>query len=243
MKQKLLWSGLVLIALVGMVVVLYYSLQPRPLDKIKLSVFDSPTVASNSLQLRLRQELINQNVLFWGLDPNQVLHWEILNEFLKTNADPQLKFSKVLVDSSSEPTGRLNFAEAEIFDFTEAPEKLLSLIQISRSQNQRLLIILPHVYASQKVPDSFAQVITQKYEIPANSVLFVQVPRRRDQENKASIACNVADGDVNGTGRLGCLILQKARSLYLKKMESGKVVGYLDQIGGAEFVFALATEP
>ena len=240
MKQKLIWILFGVLALSGLSVVLYFGIQPRPVEQISISVFSGPTQIAESLIFRLRQQLINQNILFLGIDPEQELHRQVVSEFLKANNDPQTKFSKVIIDKGIQISSAENVLTLNL---NEEQQQVLQILQEAQATNQRVLVILLHVNASQKIPGSLAEIITQQAHVAANSILFVTVPRSRDHESDLSIPCNTANADESGTGRLGCLILQKARSLYRKRFPAGKLVGYLDQMGAKDFVFSLAVEP
>lgn len=241
------------IVLVGIVAVFKFGINPKPVDKIRLSEFQNTEVVVTATLASLRQELRNTPILIFGVSPQDPRHLEILLKFLELNQEPGSKYQGVVIEKSlldvsphadQGATSILTQLNAEVFSILKNKDQFLLGIEKALQQKNRLLVIVPEITAASILPDGISIALKQKYAVPVFTTLsLANFPRDRQQEPELSIPCRTGDEDLAQTSKVGCLILQKARSLYRKKMKSGSLVGFMIQVGATDFVFPLTIEP
>jgi hypothetical protein len=236
-----LWVSFAVLVVTGLGFTFYYGIQPRPAQKIKLSKFESPGIAANAMKLRLREEIKAAPVMFWGLDATHVHSIEILKSFLTAPKDSGVTYDHVIWDSAlGVPPADLGL---EVFDFAQEPQRFVSGVQGALAQKMRILAVTSIWNSSQTFPMSFASQVREKSNIQSLSMTFLDFPRTRSAESNLQIPCKVGNADDTGSGKLGCLVLMKARSLYRKKFNPGEWVGLLDQVGLTDYVFLMTRQP
>lgn len=237
--KKLLFLYFVLIVL-GVAAVLAFGINPKPVDKINLSEFENNQVVVSSVLHSLRQEIKNLPIFILGVDPQDPTHNEFIMKFLELSSEPGLKFDGVLFDQSlSIPKG----LETEIFSIANEKERFLSGIQTALDKKIRLLVVVPNLIAASILPMGISKDLKIKYPEPIfMSLSLSNFPRNREQEPALSIPCNTGEEDLSQTSKLGCLILQKSRGLYRKKMKKDAVIGFMIQVGMTDYVLSLTKE-
>lgn len=218
----------------------YMNIQPRTIPKIKLSVFTSPTVAANALALRLQEEFRSHPVWVWGLHPEDSFHQEVLREFLKQSFENFPPFTHVWLDSSLET--ELPLIPRRV-TFKDSAAGLAEELKEASARGQRILVITVTPFAASFLKGGPAWTLARKEDLKFMTLLFSDLPRRREQENRMAFPCILPHRDRSGTGDLGCRILQRARVLYRKSMEKGARVGVMDQVSGHDFLFMTGVEP
>lgn len=238
---KVFW-GVVFAVVVGVMVWFSFSnVQPRTIPKIKLSPFETPRVAANSIWLRLQEELKSSPNWLWGLDPSDEFQKEILKTFLHESPGNAPAFSEIWADRE------LGFDVPEktrTVSLKATPEKVAEELQKTTSEGKRVLLITVTPYAASFLKGGPAwRMKAQDPKLSFYSLLFSDFPRRRIDEAKMVFPCLLGNADKNGIGDLGCQIQQRARALYRKTQPSGSRVGVMDQISGQDFLFLIAVEP
>jgi|GEM_PF-4245373 len=260
MAPKYVIGFFVALMLSGMGSVLYFGVQAKTIPKILLSKFDSPHVVANSLYLSLSQDLFESRVVFWGADPDDSYYRDILQQFLQMNSSLQLKFDAVVVDRSFGGLAIPPSMNVQQFSLKEEQERFLQgLVQMPKAADGlplRLLVIVPTLEASQKLPGSLISIAKQRLLAQAPDVkvsarvrepldiVFAHFPRSREEEDsyRLQIPCHTGEEDRGGIAPLGCLILQKSRAVYRKKFPVGEWVGMLEQVGGNDYLFLLTQQ-
>lgn len=231
-----------IISIVGIGFMIYFGIQPRPVQKIKLSKFESPTVFANSVLLRLRQELRISPMAVLGVQTNLVLQAEQLQlwrEFLSRNTEEGTRFDKVYIDSSLETS---LFPEAEKVNFQdEFAQRLTEFAQLE-SEKQRVVLIVPTTYSTQMVPNSLAHYLNLNLPQKSLSLSMVDFPRSRELEKDFEFQCVVEGVDQTGVGPFGCLLLQSARAQYRRRFQPGEKIGFMNQIGLLDYIVFYTTE-
>ncbi|PWU21731.1 MAG: hypothetical protein C5B49_02145 [Bdellovibrio sp.] len=234
--------------------ILAFNIQPRTINKIKLSPFATPLVAANSIQLRLQEELRQSPVWLWGLLPEEEFEVKVLFEFLTRPAgnippfdelwlDEELQL-KGLVSSVSNGKSAPQVPQVRILHLRDSIQQLAQeLAQKLAQKPRRVLIVTATPFAATFLNGSPAWVLAQEKDLNFKSLLLANFPRRRGDEEKIELPCRLPPRDETGTGELGCRIQQKARSLYRHRMTSGDIVGVMDQISSRDFLFLLTKEP
>lgn len=243
MRKYLGYAILGLVVLGGFAYLTVLSLQPRKLPKITLTTFENPAAISNSILRELRSEMQGSPILVWGLETGDPALRETFERFLENNQDPTTKYEIVLVDTALEGLEpELAKIQGERLNANEETARLIQGLQAAQAQNRRVLVVMPVVYAAAYLSHSVANKI-KAAGLPVMSVLTTNFSRRREQEIETRLPCNTNVNDKDGSGKLGCEIVQTARVNYRKKMESGKLVGLMNQISTDDFLFLLAREP
>jgi hypothetical protein len=236
--------GAVVIA--GFSLIIYFGLQPKPVAKINFSSFETTDILADSVLMRLRQEIMDNSILFLGVDSNYPEHLQIWQNFLGKNQDPKMKYPVVVVDKF---LSNANFTEFETLDTKESVSELLSGFQAALSKGQRVAVLVPTLYGAQIIKGNLINRILDRWkELPSPwpqpmSISLVNFPRNREQEKDMRPRCMTNVADESGEGALGCLVVGAARNNYRKHKTPGQKVGLLQQIGLKDYLLFYTEEP
>jgi hypothetical protein len=235
--------------ILGLIIVggLYYAsllgMQPRAVNKIKLQSFENPAAIANSIILSLQPQMKAVPILVWGLEISHPEMTETLEQFLAQNQDPATKYDVVFIDTNVEGlVPELAKIQGERLNTQEETSRLIQGLKAAQAQNFRVMVIAPVTFAAAYLEHSVARKIKDA-GLPLATLLLTTLPRSRDQESQTRIPCNVNVRDNDGSGKLGCDIVQTARLNYRKKFQSGQFVGLMNQMSEEDFLFLLAQEP
>ena len=243
MKTKYLIALFVLTTLSGMVAVVFFGLQPRPIPKINLSVFPSPSHVANAVLVSLPGELQESSIVVIGMNPRNPFLKQSLEYFLMLIQTQPSRFGAVVADESFSDLQVPTDLSFEHFSFAQQKDRLLSGLKTIQEKKVHLLMLVPQSEASHKIPQSLVSELQKSVgEQPIMSLIFSNFPRRREDESNLEIPCNTGPKDSEQTGSLGCLILQSSRVLYRKHLKAGTWVGLLNQVGGSDYVFLITPE-
>lgn len=237
MKTKALYILFGFLLLSGMGASIYFGLAPKPIPKIKFSLFEEPIKLAQAIELRLQEEIKKSPVLAFGYQPEKPAQLEILRQFLKINSESGLKYDVIVTDAGLGDLGA-GFEGAEKIPMKEQLDDLSRGIQTALQSNHRVMMIMPSSFSSQLIPQNVVGLLKHKLQIPITSFSIVELLRTRESEKSVSIPCFVSDTgqDVLGAGPLGCAILQQSRLTYRKKGEVGKKAGLMDQRGLTDYL-------
>lgn len=235
MKQKIFYVFFGILVLVGLVVSIYFGLNPKPIPKIKFSSIESPEKLAQAVHFRLAQEIAPNKLFAIGYQPEHPEQLKVI-KYWKENGLADIWFADVNLQLGEE------FSEVEKFDsktqFEDLAKKLFQLY----STDKKIAVILPSVYSSQIVNDNFVDLFKRKYYLPIMSLTLVELLRVRDQEKALVLKCYMPDADKTGFGALGCATLQQSRFFYRKKGEPGKKTAYMDQRGALDYLIFYSNE-
>lgn len=240
MSTKKLLFIYALVILAGVAATLKFGVNPKPVDKINLSEFESSTVVANSILMSLRQEMRATPIMILGIDNKDPFHSELLLKLIDMNQEVGSAYQAVVADQSLDlPAGLI----AERFSILNEKDRFLLGIENALSQKIRLLVVVPNTVAASILPSGVSHPLKTKYAEPIFTTLSLSnFPRQREQEPSLTISCNTGEDDLANTSKVGCLILQKARALYRKKMKAGSLIGFMIQVGTTDFVMPLTRE-
>lgn len=237
---KIFWTVIIALIVAGLGWFSFYSIQPKAIRKIKISVFETPQAVSNSIWLRLQEDFKKKPVWIVGADPESPDQLAALSIFLNGGPDPTTAFDEIWLDTS---TGfELSTALRKVV-VRGNEEALKADLEKKISENKRVLIVTLPVYAATILSGNPAWKLSQAPALPFYSLVFAELPRNADQEANLRIPCVLPHNDKFGTGSLGCWIIQRAKLNYRKKLETGALVGMMDQISSYDFLFLLGREP
>ncbi len=231
--KRIYWILLIGVSLIGLTTMIYFGIQPRPIPKIKISKFESHNILANSILLRLRQELMASQVVLLGYEPGQAYQAEVWQHFLNNIQEPSLKFDQVIVEKSLESQ---LFQNSTLMDFKDEFPAVLKQIESGIQAQRRFALVAPISYTAQAIPGNLAYYLNANLPKKVTSLSIVGFPRSRQDEGDTSYPCIVEGVDQSGLGPFGCLLIQSARSQYLKKFLPGDFIGFVNQIGMFDYI-------
>lgn len=238
--NKVFWAVVAVFIIGGAGWFSFYFIQPKAIPKIKLSVFETPQAVSNSIWLRLQEDFKKKPIWIVGADPENPDQLSALSIFLNGGPDPTTAFDEIWLDTA---TGfELSTALRRVV-VRGNEEALKADLQKKVEENKRVLLVTLPIYAASIINGNSAWKLNQEPSLPFYSLVFAELPRNAEQEPHLRIPCVLPHNDKNGTGSLGCWIVQRAKLNYRKKLEKGAMVGMMDQISGHDFLFLLGREP
>lgn len=238
--NKVFWAVVTVIVVGGAGWFSYYFIQPKAIPKIKLSVFETPQTIANSIWLRLQEDFKKSPVWVVGADPENSDQLAALSIFLNGGPDPTIAFDEIWLDNA---TGfELSTAMRKVV-VRGNEESLKADLQKKVEEKKRILLVTLPVYAASILEGSPTWKLMQEPALLFSTLIFSELPRTRKQEDDLRIPCVLHQNDKAGTGILGCWIVQRARLNYRKKLETGAIVGMMDQISSHDFLFLLGREP
>jgi hypothetical protein len=229
------WAFLAVLFVIGVGVSVYFGIQPRPVPKIKPSQTETPERLGEAIAQRLWAEIKDTPLIFLGVDPDRADDMRVWLGFLES-LEPAMKYSTVLMEP------RLTYKDmvpkSENIDINQQYNGFVEWLKIAMEHNRRVAVIVPTLYSSQAIPENPVNRLKKEMANPAFfiSLSIVEPTLEKEEESKAAYPCVTGGGDTRGLGSFGCLIQGKSRSLYLKKFESGKYLGLMDQIGGTDYL-------
>jgi hypothetical protein len=230
MNSRWPWIGFGVLMLAGVIAVLSFGVNPRPVPKIKLSSFDSPAVMANALLLRLRLEIKTNPLVVIGIETDNLDHVAVVQQLI-ANADPETQFNEVITEA--EMGLETQFLTAQRAFLKDGYNAVAEYLRVKTTEGKRILIVTPTIYASQHVWGSFAHRLKNQSQLNPMSLALSTFPIAREAEKSMKIPCVVEGVDTEGPGPLGCLIVQKARSSVYNSVgkETGAFIGLTDLIG------------
>lgn len=197
-------------------------LKGKSLPKIKYSHFESPEKAGQAIRHILRQDLKYNSVIMLGVLPDNENHKKVWRAFIEVQDIAE--FSYQVLDLSSE------------IDLNVVEQTMLSAL----ASNTRLAIIYPSYHVSHAVSDNFINQFEKRNQKKVMSISLVPFPISREDEADYIFPCNTnPELDKNGLGMFGCLIMNKARTIYRKKYEASKITGLMDQFGDRDYLMLI----
>ncbi|MEZ0392964.1 MAG: hypothetical protein ACAH59_12160 [Pseudobdellovibrionaceae bacterium] len=227
------------LVLLGLGAMIYFGIQPRPIQKIKISQFENHTVLGNSILLRLREEIKLNPLLFLGVEPENPEHQQIWKEFLRLNQEPGLRYDVIAIEQF---LGTQEFPEASPIETTEKFTQFMEGTRGALQAGKRVVVIVPTLAASQAVFGNLVNTYKKKTSETPMSLSLSELPRTREMEKDMRHKCVVEGVDQTGEGALGCYIAQAARSNYRKKFETGQHIGLVMQVGLKDFLVLYTQE-
>jgi hypothetical protein len=240
MKHRWLIIFFAVLVLSGLFFVIYFGLQPRPVQKIKLSRFETPTMAAKALFLRLDGEFKAATVAMIGVQKDHKEGMELVAAITSFPQDDRVHYERILWDRNlgdpwiDQPT--------EIFSLPENREQVIQLLKEDLAAHRRVLIISEPWQASQTMPQASVHQLQEGLNQPITSLSILDFPRNLEEEKNYPIKCDVGASDTTGLGTLGCLVRIKSKMNYRKRYPSGSLVGTVDMVGLTDYLILLTTE-
>lgn len=245
------------VLVIGTIFIAYFGIQPRVVDMIRLSKFETPRVLSNSVMISLGQDLQSNSVVVIGIDSSVQDASDFLKDFFALQVEARNQTGEKDLNDSNQPGFRVLWdtilgdpviAEpTQKLDFSQSQQIILNEVRDSLAQNtqgkQHLFLITNSYHSSHLIEKSMINLIETDLKAKLFALTVTNFPRRREDERTMKMPCNVGPKDEYGIGDLGCVVLRYARNLYKKKMDPGSLVGFFIKTGATDTVLALARQP
>jgi len=226
-------AAIVLLAGVGFSV--YFGIQPKSIPKITYSHFSEPAKMSDAIILRLNQEIKAAPLLMLGVMPGRKMDLEVWKAFLEQSQIPEMQYQALVVDPELPFVNEL-FPNAIKIDIKNDLARFIEGAQKARTQGLRMAVIVPSIYASQRLQGSPADKLHKETDLAPTSFSIMGFPRSPEQEANMEIKCVMGSNDRDGIGAMGCMAEQKARLVYRKKSKPGFYEGLMDQVGERDYL-------
>lgn len=219
-----------LITVLALAWVIHLGIQGKPVAKIKLSEFTSTKDLSESVQMRLRQELKDHGIVFLGVDPDEPEHLVVWKQFLQDLNEPGWKFDEIFIEQGLGLKETWGLGE-KVIDIKkeEAALKLLWASEVYK--DKRIAVVVPHVYSSQLIKDNPVQRVKASPEdARVLSLTIVPLAQSEKEDEIARVPCAAEGADYTGQSPLGCVIRNKAM-FWRKELKSKTRLGIVEQFG------------
>ncbi len=215
-----------------------FGMGPKPVRLMGPTEFEKSEQIGAVLYRRLFADLKKAPLVVFGVDPVQVNHREIPNGFLKTAQAEGLTFDHIIVDST---LGFNPFSNGQVLDLQRNTKALLSLLEQANLKKHRVLLLTLNNYSSTIPEKSMTQYILEKMKLNTLSFSVFNFALKHDQEELISPSCETQGATASGSGRIGCFLLKKSRSIYRKKhYEKKGIVAAADQVAKGDFLIYIS---
>jgi hypothetical protein len=228
------WVVLGILVVAGLVASLYFSLQPRPIPKIRYSLFQSPKELGVALTQRLRLEIKQASVIFFGIDPSNLDQYQIVIgalELLRTEGEG---IDVVVVDPNL--THKVEIPHQDEIELKLELERFSEGIKTAKGLKKRVAMVLPAIYASTLLENSPVSKYLANERGTGLVFTMSRFPTNQAEESDLIYPCVPHQEDRVGARNLGCMIVSKAKTLYRKKNPAPKRAGLVDQVGLSEYL-------
>lgn len=234
----------VLLVCLAVVLLLGGAIDGKSMALIKLSHFQSAEQVADSIFLCMHEDLRQAPALLVGIEPDHEFHKNVvlkmlqqMNEGSKNLPSGELKYF-VVADSKLQLAPELAALVQQTVDSTDL-EALASGTKVLLARGEKVLILVPSIFSTHKIDHNPATRMEHEFNLPVTSLTFSTFPIERNQENNMTTPCITGERDLNGVGPLGCLIVQKARQFYRKKLSAQENWGSLELVGTRDYLFLL----
>ena len=230
--NKIFW-GMVGIIVIGFAVMIaFFGGGAKTQVKVKMSQVASISEFAEGVAKRLYLEIKESPVLIVGITPGDRDHISLVSELKLALQKEQINFDFVALDS--------NLGEAPGFEFNQKVNvreiaTLKEGMKNAQAQQKRLLVLTGNLFSSQMIERGLTSQMKEQ-GLQFISVSMAHFPRSRAEEKDPEIRCDTPVADTEGTGHLGCAILQMARGMYNKTLDPLKFTGRLDQSGATDYI-------
>ncbi|HRK07908.1 MAG TPA: hypothetical protein PLZ57_09095 [Pseudobdellovibrionaceae bacterium] len=207
----------------GVLLLLKYGYTPAPQRIMKPSHFASVEDLGRTVMKRFYGDLALENTIVLGVQVQEPQSLDFLRGYLSAAKDEGKAFTHALVEVELPAdyartltefgleTQSLRTNTVEQTDFASAVKAVRTA-----SGFQRLLIVLPNLYASHVIQNSpmhrLEKVLGESKSM--FTILLSTLATAPDQERQMEFACVGSERDTQGTAALGCSLMMSSRSIY-----------------------------
>lgn len=203
----------------------------------ELAPLGTPADARRALAGVLRAPGAEPAILIWGQYPDDREALDVLNLFWESRDDAGLSWDEIWLDEGFHELlpGRPVYLRG-----ADAP--LAKELEALRAEGRSVLILTAPVFAATLLKGSPAAGLARS-ALPFQSVLWLEGPRRREDEGRLRPPCALPHADLQGTGALGCRLLQSARGAYRRSFKKGERLLQIERLSAHDLLVWRATEP
>jgi hypothetical protein len=215
----------------GVLLLLKYGYTPAPQRIMKPSHFANVEELGRTVMKRFYGDLALENTIVLGVQVQKPHSLDFLRGYLSAAKDEGKAFTHALVEIDLNPdyarlltefaleTKSLRTNTVEQIEFADA-------VKSARSSTgfQRLLIVVPNLYASHLISKSPLHRLEKVLGEPKTmfTILLSQLATAPEHERQMEFPCVGSERDTQGTAALGCSLFMSSRSIYraYRKLEA-----------------------
>ncbi len=220
--------------------ILKFSQAPPPKDIMKPSFFDRPEEVGAVVYRRLYGDMGQNDVVIFGVRPNEVSHRRLVEGFLLTSVKENLPITVVFRETHLEALALPEGTEVVDFEFNTDQVVLTEKIRSYTAQGKRVLLYTANVLSSRLIKNNPSERFEAAWGKKVFTISSVDVALRREQEQPNDPPCVGSERDGQGTAALGCAALLKGRSFYRKNIDVSRIVALMDQRGEKDLLLYLS---
>lgn len=221
---------------------------PKGVQKIKLAVVESPQAIGENTYLRLRQEIAQEWVIFFGISPEDERQVEALKSFIAAAGNDGRAFSKVfcereLIEKKNDfPCDELKMNDASDSMTLKVVEDLSGLVKQSRTENSTppYLVVLPQSFSTHLISGNPINTWDLSFKTRFMSITLGQMAVAADQMQWLSPPCLGSERDREGTMDLACTIRRLSRAAQRKSLPVDQLAYQLVQQGNKDYLGLLS---
>jgi hypothetical protein len=220
--------------------ILKFSQAPPPKDIMKPSFFDRPEEVGAVVYRRLYGDMGQNDVVLFGVRPNDISHQKLVEGFLATSVQEKLPITVVFRESHLEVPAVPPGTEVIDFEFNSDQSALTEKVRAQTAQGKRVLLYTANTLSSHLIKNNPVERFEAAWGKPVFTISSVDVALRREQEQPNDPPCVGSERDGQGTAALGCAALLKGRSFYRKNIDVSRIVALMDQRGEKDLLLYLS---
>ncbi len=203
----------------------------------ELAPMESTAHARAALIQALRAPGTAPTILIWGQFPEDREALDVLNLMWESRDEAGLRWDEIWLDE-----GFHDLLPGRPVYLRGADVPLAKELEALRLEGRSVLILTAPIFAATVLKGSPAAGLTQ-LNVPFQSVLWMEGPRRREEEKNIRPPCQLPHADLKGTGALGCRVLQSARGEYRRNFKTGERLMQIERLNANDLLVWRATEP
>ncbi|WP_413289811.1 hypothetical protein [Bdellovibrio sp. HCB337] len=212
--------------------------QPTSFVKIPYTQFNGVSEVADAILSGSREDLQGASLVMLGVIPGRALDLEVWKAFLEQNKSPEIQFQVVVIDPDLPGAAEL-FPDAVKMDIKKDNARFIEGAKNARTQGLRMAVIVPNMYASQRLQENPVARIRENSDLVPLSYSLTAFPRMPEEEAQMETPCVMGPNDRRGTGALGCAIVEAARLEYPKKSKPGTFESLMKLVGDKDYLVLL----
>lgn len=203
----------------------------------QLALMGTPADTRAALGSVLRAPGASPTVLIWGQYPEDKEALDVLNAFWESRDEAGLRWDEIWLDEGFHQLlpGRPVYLRGQ-------DAQLKKELDALRFDGRSVIVVTAPVFAATMLKASPAHGLAQ-LGLPFQSVIWAEGPRRRESEQDIRPPCKLPHSDLEGTGALGCRILQSARGEYRRNFPKASRLMQIERLNANDLLLWRATEP
>lgn len=231
MNSKLYTALLLIFCAVGLYFTIELGQHNQFEEKLPLTYFENSQQIIDQIEPILKSVFDTNQILFLGVMADSPKHVELWQNLLK-KMSPTIE---IIYDTAISPADAPN-----VMDTLNEYNRFAQGLKTLKNSNRKVAVIMPTVYASQILDFSVATRLKYDFQMDILSVIISSFPNKREDEINFKLPCaTIQEKDLTGTGELGCVILQRARSTYRKYNGTAQMYGLMDLNPPKDYFFLL----